>query len=81
MLLKRAGRHFEMNSMKSFFELNWEPFLSKLCYLMGYKTDAAQFVAKKMQRSPPSMGVAVDIFLWVTTGISCSLRESKVAKM
>ena len=40
-----------MNSMKSFFELNWEPFLSKLCYLMGYKTDAVQFVAKKMQRS------------------------------
>ena len=35
-----------MNSIKAFFELNWVPFLSKLCYLMGYKTDAAQFAAK-----------------------------------
>ena len=46
-LLKPADRHFEMNSIKSFFELNCKPFLSKLCYLMGYKIDAAQFVAKK----------------------------------
>ena len=46
-LLKPAGGHFEMNSIKSFFELNWKPFLSKLCYLMGYKTDAAQFVARR----------------------------------
>ena len=35
-----------MNSIKAFFELNWVPFLSKLCYLMGYKTDAAQFAVK-----------------------------------
>ena len=35
-----------MNSIKAFFELNWVPFLSKLCYLMGYKTDAAHVVAK-----------------------------------
>ena len=45
-LLKPAGGHFEMNSIKALFELNWVPFLSKLCYFMGYKTDAAQFVAK-----------------------------------
>ena len=45
-LLKPAAGHFEMNSIKAFFELNWVPFLSKLCYLMGYKTDAAQLVAK-----------------------------------
>ena len=46
-LLKVAGGHFEMNAIKSFFELNWEPFLSELSNLMGFKSEAAQLVAKK----------------------------------
>ena len=45
-LLKPAGGHFEMNSIKSFFELNWETFLEKLCDVMGYKSEPAKYVAK-----------------------------------
>ena len=45
-LLKPAGGHFEMNSIKSFFELNWDTFLGKLCDAMGFKSEAAKYVAK-----------------------------------
>ena len=45
-LLKPAGGHFEMNSIKSFFELNWDTFLGKLCDVMGFKSEAARYVAK-----------------------------------
>ena len=44
--LKPAGGHFEMNSIKAFFELNWDTFLSQLCEVMGYKSEAAKHVAK-----------------------------------
>ena len=46
-LLKPVGGHLEMKSIKAFSERNWVPFPSKLCYLMGYKTMAAQLVGKK----------------------------------
>ena len=35
-----------MNSIKAFFELNWEVFLSDLCEVMGYKSETAKYVAK-----------------------------------
>ena len=38
--------HVEMNMIKSFFELNWEPFLKDLAKRMGYCTENAQRVAK-----------------------------------
>jgi hypothetical protein len=46
-VLKIGGGHYEMNMTKSFFELNWIPFMSELCYLMGFKSDPAQAAAKK----------------------------------
>ena len=45
-LLKVASGHFEMNAVKSFFESDWEPFLSQLTYTMGFKSDAVQLIAK-----------------------------------
>ena len=36
-----------MNALKAFFELNWVPYLSRMTYLMGYKSDSAQYTAKK----------------------------------
>ncbi|CAC5420400.1 unnamed protein product [Mytilus coruscus] len=38
--------HYEMNLMKSFFELNWTPALEHLCQLMGFESDAAKQFAK-----------------------------------
>ncbi|CAG2237719.1 unnamed protein product [Mytilus edulis] len=44
--MRIGGGHFEMNAMKAFFELNWTPFLEKLCELMGFKTENAKHFAK-----------------------------------
>ncbi len=38
--------HYEMNLIKSFFELNWTPFLETLCERMGFVTEAAKLYAK-----------------------------------
>ena len=46
-VLKIGDGHFEMNMSKTFFELNWVPFMSDLCYIMGFKSEAAQLSAKK----------------------------------
>jgi hypothetical protein len=45
-ILKSGGGHYEMNMVKSFFELNWVPFLSEYVKLFGFKTDRAQNYAK-----------------------------------
>ena len=62
-LFKPAGGYFKMNSIKAFFELNWEPYLSKLCFLMGYKTDAAQFIAKKCKDHHQAWELLLIIFV------------------
>ena len=36
-----------MNALKALFYLNWIPYLSKLTHQIAYKTDSAQYVAKK----------------------------------
>ncbi|XP_071139288.1 uncharacterized protein [Mytilus edulis] len=38
--------HFEMNVIKSFFELNWTPFLEKMCEIMQFTSDNAKNFAK-----------------------------------
>ena len=38
--------HLEMNMSKSFFELNWEPFLKELVKLMGFRSEFALQSAK-----------------------------------
>ena len=45
-LLKPGGGHFEMNSIKSFVELNWVPLFSRLSELLGFKSEKAKFIAK-----------------------------------
>lgn len=38
--------NFEMNAVKAFFELNWIPYLEKMCELMGFDTENAKHFAK-----------------------------------
>jgi hypothetical protein len=45
-ILKIGGGHYEMNMLKSFFELNWVPFMSQFSRLYGFKTEKAQNYAK-----------------------------------
>ena len=45
-VLKPGGGHFEMNSIKSFVELNWVPFFSHLSERLGFKSEKAQYIAK-----------------------------------
>lgn len=44
--LRIGAGHYEMNLMKSFFELNWTPFLESLCEKMGFVSEAAKQYAK-----------------------------------
>ena len=46
-VIKIGGGHYEYNMTKSFFELNWVPYLSDLSYIMGFKSDAAQASTRK----------------------------------
>ncbi|CAC5389991.1 unnamed protein product [Mytilus coruscus] len=38
--------HYEMNVIKSFFELNWTPYLESMCELLNFTTDNAKTFAK-----------------------------------
>ena len=44
--LRIGAGHYEMNLVKSFFELNWVPFIETLCEEMGFSSDAAKLFAK-----------------------------------
>ncbi|VDI14752.1 Hypothetical predicted protein [Mytilus galloprovincialis] len=44
--LRIGAGHYEMNLVKSFFELNWTPFLETLCEIMGFCTDSSKQFAK-----------------------------------
>ncbi|CAG2198284.1 unnamed protein product [Mytilus edulis] len=46
MYLRIGAGHYEMNLVKSFFELNWTPFLETLCEIMGFCTDSSKQFAK-----------------------------------
>ncbi len=39
--------HYEMNLVKSFFELNWIPFMERIAVEMGFTSEAARTYAKK----------------------------------
>ena len=46
-LYMRIGAgHYEMNLMKSFFELNWIPILENLCQVIGFEIEASGDFAK-----------------------------------
>ncbi|CAC5422487.1 unnamed protein product [Mytilus coruscus] len=45
--LKIGLGHYEMNLIKSFFELNWVPFLEAMCEEMGFESDASKLFAKR----------------------------------
>ena len=38
--------HYEMNIIKSFFELNWIPFLEKMCEILKFNSENAKYFAK-----------------------------------
>ena len=44
--LRIGAGHYEMNLVKSFFELNWAPFIEKLCEEMGFTSESAKLYAK-----------------------------------
>ena len=44
--IRIGGGHYEMNLIRSFFDLNWTPFLEALCERMGFVSDAAKMYAK-----------------------------------
>ena len=44
--IRIGSGHYEMNLLRSFFELNWIPFLEKLCEEMGFVSEAAKLYAK-----------------------------------
>lgn len=44
--LRIGAGHLEMNVIRAFFELNWVPFLKKMCEILGFKTERAQAFAK-----------------------------------
>ena len=46
LLLKIGHGHFEMNMVRSFFELNWEIFVKDVAHCMGFCSEAAQKYAK-----------------------------------
>lgn len=52
--------HFEMNAVKAFFELNWIPYLEKMCELMGFNTENAKHFAK-LQGPPCRLAAVVNI--------------------
>lgn len=79
-MLKPAGGHFEMNSIKSFFELNWDTFLSKLCYSMGYKSEAAQYVAKTCKDHHKAWELLITFFFGALRElITVYVREMKMS--
>jgi hypothetical protein len=46
-VLRPGGGHFEINMIRSYFELNWEVFMKPLASLMCFRTEAALNYAKK----------------------------------
>lgn len=44
--MRIGGGHYEMNALKAFFELNWIPYLEKMCELMGFNSENAKYFAK-----------------------------------
>ena len=44
-LLQGYG-HYELNLMRSFFELNWPVFMERFCEIMGFTSEPAKHVAK-----------------------------------
>ena len=46
-LPKIGSGHYEMNMLKTFFGVNWIPFMKNLCYEMGFQSPIAQASAKK----------------------------------
>ena len=42
LLLKIGHGHFEMNMVRSFFELNWDIFVKDTAYSMGFPSESAQ---------------------------------------
>ena len=44
--MRIGGGHYEMNVLKAFFELNWIPYLEKMCELMGFNSENAKHFAK-----------------------------------
>ena len=44
--LRIGGGHYEMNVIRAFFELNWEPFLENMCKHFNFKTPKALQFAK-----------------------------------
>lgn len=44
--LRIGSGHYEMNLIKSFFELNWSPFMEALCEKMGFTSESAKQYAK-----------------------------------
>ncbi|CAG2237608.1 unnamed protein product [Mytilus edulis] len=44
--MRIGAGHYEMNALKAFFELNWIPYLEKMCELMGFNSENAKHFAK-----------------------------------
>ena len=44
--MRIGAGHYEMNAVKAFFELNWTPYLEKMCELMGFQSPNAKSFAK-----------------------------------
>ncbi|KAJ8027943.1 hypothetical protein HOLleu_30043 [Holothuria leucospilota] len=45
--LRIGYRHYEMNTVRSYFEIIWEVFMKDLAFAMGFCSEAAQQYAKK----------------------------------
>ena len=61
--LRPGGGHIEMNAIKSFFELNWTPFMQKLCEKMGFKSELAQNCAKRCTDHHKSWSLLVVFYI------------------
>lgn len=44
--LRIGAGHYEMNLVKSYFEMNWIPYMETLCEEMGFTSDAAKSYAR-----------------------------------
>ena len=62
-LLRIGAGHYEMNMIKAFTELNWQPFLSDLCRLLSFKSPAAQQSAKRCDSHHKAWAVVLAFFL------------------
>lgn len=60
-----GGGHFEMNLVKGFFELNWLPFMEKLCEEMSFTSDAAKLYAKNCKDHHKSWQLLLTLHLSV----------------